>query len=154
MPRLFGAKLRYLRESSHLTQVQLAERLGILQSHISHLEAGRKNPLINLVVAVSMIFNVTTDYLLIDSAAVETVTPVLEDDVPILPVYPSSLGQKVRDLRIQRHLQQREIADELQLQTQAFISLLETGRKHPSTDLVVGIAAFFGVTTDFLLLDK
>jgi transcriptional regulator with XRE-family HTH domain len=154
MPRLFGAKLRYLRESSHLTQVQLAERLGILQSHISHLESGRKNPLINFVLGVAHMFQITTDYLLHDSIAIETITGDLQAAPPTPLKYPFLIGQKVRHLRTQRQLQQGELAELLQLRTQAFISLLETGQKQPSTILLIRIAEFFEVTTDYLLHDE
>ncbi|MBA3470106.1 MAG: helix-turn-helix domain-containing protein [Herpetosiphonaceae bacterium] len=154
MPRLFGAKLRYVRESSHLTQGQLAERLGILQSHISHLEAGRKNPLINFVLGVAHMFLITTDYLLYDSIAVEALNGNLQP-APLTPlIYPSLIGQKVRYLRTQRQLQQGELAEVLQLRTQAFISLLETGQKQPSTLLLIRMAEFFDVTTDYLLHDE
>lgn len=154
MPRLFGAKLRQLRLGSALTQLQLAEHLHLTsQSHVSHLEAGRKAPLIDLVIRVAELFGVSTDYLLRD------ITPIQEEHAPehlnaVLSTYPSLFGIKLRHLRTTHDLQQAELARRLEIQTQAFISFLELGRKQPSPDLVVRIADEFGVTTDYLLLDS
>ena len=40
----FNALLSYLREKSNLTKRQLAERLGIGETYVGHLEAGRSKP--------------------------------------------------------------------------------------------------------------
>jgi transcriptional regulator with XRE-family HTH domain len=49
---------------------------------------------------------------------------------------------------------QGDAARALGLGTQAHISHLESNRKEPSIGLVLKIAAFFGVTTDYLLRDS
>lgn len=72
MPRLFGAKLAYLRSQHNMTQVELARALGLMrQGYISNLEASRKAPSLDLVVRVADLFGVSCDYLLRDSIAVE-----------------------------------------------------------------------------------
>ncbi len=72
MVKLFGQKLRYLRNLHNLTQADLGERLGpVTQTFVSHLEAGRKEPSIDLVLKVADMFQVTLDYLLRDSIPVE-----------------------------------------------------------------------------------
>ena len=72
LPDQFGAKLRYLRTRDDLTQVELAQRLGLsAHAHISFLENGQHEPSVDLVLQVSKIFGVTTDYLLWDSISVE-----------------------------------------------------------------------------------
>ena len=74
MPRLLGEKLRYLRTQSHMTQVALAQSLGLAQQgYVSNLEAGRKMPSLDLLVQIADLFSVTTDYLLRDTASVEMV---------------------------------------------------------------------------------
>jgi transcriptional regulator with XRE-family HTH domain len=50
-------------------------------------------------------------------------------------------------------MHQTELSLQLALRTQAHISLLESGRKEPSIDLVLRIADVFGVSTDYLLRD-
>lgn len=72
MPRLLGDKLRYLRTQRHMTQVELAQRLGLArQGYVSNLEAGRKAPSLELVVQIADLFGVTTDYLLRDTTPIE-----------------------------------------------------------------------------------
>jgi transcriptional regulator with XRE-family HTH domain len=49
----------------------LAQQLEhITHTHVSHLEAGRKEPSISLVLRIADFFGVTTDYLLRDSIPV------------------------------------------------------------------------------------
>lgn len=82
MVKLFGNKLRYLRNQSKMTQAELAARLGpVTQTFVSHLEAGRKEPSVDLALAVADIFSVSLDYLLRDSVPAEAVV----DSGPFLP---------------------------------------------------------------------
>jgi transcriptional regulator with XRE-family HTH domain len=74
MPRLLGEKLRYLRTQSQMTQMALAQSLGLAQQgYISNLEAGRKMPSLDLVIQIADLFGVTADYLLRDTIPVEIV---------------------------------------------------------------------------------
>jgi transcriptional regulator with XRE-family HTH domain len=41
---VFGARLREVRQQRGLTQVQVAERTGIAQNHISEIERGTRVP--------------------------------------------------------------------------------------------------------------
>jgi transcriptional regulator with XRE-family HTH domain len=68
----FGQKLRVLRLQRRLTLKELATDLGYdSHSYISELESGKKLPSVDLVVALSRFFNVTTDQLLKDELSVE-----------------------------------------------------------------------------------
>lgn len=72
MPRLLGDKLRHLRTQKHMTQLELAQRLGLArQGYVSNLEMGRKMPSLDLLVEIADLFGVTTDYLMRDSLPVE-----------------------------------------------------------------------------------
>jgi transcriptional regulator with XRE-family HTH domain len=72
MPQLLGEKVRFLRTQRQITQVELAQRLGLArQGHISNIEAGRKIPSLDVVVQIADLFGVTTDYLLRDVVPVE-----------------------------------------------------------------------------------
>jgi len=72
LPRLFGAKLRYLRQREAMTQHDLARRLPAwTQSHISFLEIDRSDPSLELVVALARLFGVSTDYLLRDDIPID-----------------------------------------------------------------------------------
>lgn len=66
----------------------------------------------------------------------------------------SLFGKKLRNLREQKGITQEDLARHLGLKRQGHVSNLEMGRKAPSLDLVVQIADFFEVTTDYLIRDS
>lgn len=59
----FAERLKELRKQSHLTQVELAKRLGIGQSSYADWERGKKNPTQENLVKLAQILNVSVDYL-------------------------------------------------------------------------------------------
>lgn len=60
----FGSTLKTLRLQKHLTQAQLAEKLGLTKSVISAYETGLRLPSYDVLISIARIFKVTTDYLL------------------------------------------------------------------------------------------
>jgi transcriptional regulator with XRE-family HTH domain len=60
----FGKNLKKLRLQQDLSQAQLAERLGITKSIISAYENGSRMPSYEVLLTISRIFKVSTDYLL------------------------------------------------------------------------------------------
>jgi len=72
----FAEKIFTLRKSNELTQEQMAEELHVSRQSISKWESGQATPELEHIVAMSQIFNVTTDYLLkpseIDELSVKT----------------------------------------------------------------------------------
>lgn len=68
----FGRKLKKLRRCKGMTLKELATQLGYdSHSYISELESGRKSPSIEIVVALSRFFGVTTDQLLKDELEID-----------------------------------------------------------------------------------
>ncbi len=63
-------------------------------------------------------------------------------------------GEKLRMLRKRRKLTMRALATALGFQSHGYIGDLESGRKHPSLELAVKIADFFGVSLDQLARDE
>ena len=149
MPDLFGAKLRFLRLQHGLSQLELAGKLDLAQqSYVSHLETGKKEPSLELVVRIARVFQASTDYLLRDTVSMEQ-TDVAHHIQS--PVQTATFGQKLERLRRDATLTQTELAHKLLLAQPGYISNLEKGRKFPSPTLIVRIADLFGVTTDWLL---
>lgn len=62
--KLMGSRIREERLKSGMSQDELAEKLGMKRANISNYEAGRVIPPGNILLELSKIFNVTTDYLL------------------------------------------------------------------------------------------
>ena len=61
---MLSKKIYELRLSFGWTQVQLAQKLGVTKQTVSNWENDNIQPSIDMLVKVSKIFNVTTDYLL------------------------------------------------------------------------------------------
>ncbi len=155
MPHLFGAKLRQLRTQQGLSQTALAQQLALAShAHISNLEAGRKTPSLDLVVAVADVFGVTTDYLLRDSLAVDQPLLAPRPQRRSGPQQARLFRVKLHHLRKQQGLTQVDLSRRLGLAAHAHISLLERGHSEASLDMVLQIADVFGVTTDYLLRDS
>lgn len=59
-------KIYQLRKTSDMSQEQLAESINVSRQSISKWEVGESNPDIDKIIILSKIFNVPTDYLLLD----------------------------------------------------------------------------------------
>ncbi len=151
MPALFSKKLAHLRNERHLTQIEVGRALALASSAlVNHLEVGRRDPSINVVLGLANFFNVSTDYLILDTIAVE---PVVNSVLGPSPVPPQLLGTKVRFLRTHRGYTQIGLAHQLGLRTQAHISHIEAGRHEASLELVLKLVRIFDVTSDYFLRD-
>lgn len=60
----FGVRLRALRVARRITQKELAEQLGLTKSVVSAYETGMRYPSYDILVKISSLFHVSTDYLL------------------------------------------------------------------------------------------
>ena len=60
----FGERLRLLRQSAHLTQKLLAEKLGLTSSVVSAYETGVRLPSYDVLIHIARIFHVSVDFLL------------------------------------------------------------------------------------------
>ena len=63
------------------------------------------------------------------------------------------IGEKLRRLRIQRNLTQEEMAEALNISLE-HLSKMERGKRKPSIDLIIAMACYFHVSTDYLLMGK
>ena len=59
-----GVKLKSLRLEKKLTQKQIADMIGLAISAVSSYESGSRYPSYDVLVKLSRIFHVSTDYLL------------------------------------------------------------------------------------------
>lgn len=61
---MFGDKIKTLRHSYNLSQVQLAEQLKVSKQTVSNWENNNILPSIEMLVNIAKFFSVSTDYLL------------------------------------------------------------------------------------------
>lgn len=59
----FGSNLRYLRKTKQMTQIELADALGLAYSTISMYERGEREPSFEVMETIADYFNVTMDFL-------------------------------------------------------------------------------------------
>lgn len=58
-----GKKVKNLRISRDLYQSELAQRVGVTQTHISDIENGKKTPSLDLIIRISNSLGCSVDYL-------------------------------------------------------------------------------------------
>ena len=82
---MFGARMAALRYQAGMSQAELAQKLSVSPSAVGMYEQGRREPSMDKVVALSRLFEVSTDFLL-------TGTPVTAGDQ-------TALGRLVQQVR-------------------------------------------------------
>ena len=60
----FAQKLKELRLEKGLTQAETAKELGLSRNAIGNYETGIREPSLEILVKICILFNVTSDYLL------------------------------------------------------------------------------------------
>lgn len=61
---MIGDIMKSLRTDKGITQKELAEKLNLSVTAISHYEAGNRDPNINIIVQYAKFFDVSADYIL------------------------------------------------------------------------------------------
>lgn len=93
----FGQRLKELRKNAGLSQKQLGQLLGVTKSVISFYELQDRSPSPLVLIKLSGIFHVTTDYLLgIDRRETIDTAGLSEKDVQMLQLLASHLREKNR----------------------------------------------------------
>lgn len=60
----FGNRLKQMRKSAGLTQAQLGNLIGVTKSVVSFYELQERSPSPDVLIKLSQVFHVSTDYLL------------------------------------------------------------------------------------------
>lgn len=91
----FGSRLKELRTQAGLTQLQLAQRMGITKSVVSFCELQERTPSPDVLVKLAGIFRVSTDYLLgLDKRETIDISGLSKEDVAIMRALAASLRKK------------------------------------------------------------
>lgn len=131
--RKFGNRLRELRVSEGITQLQMAVILDTSKSNISKYEAGTVEPGMEKINEIARFFKVTTDYLFGMAKGGNTM-----------------LGKRINELRKSSGMTQEEFGKKLGVIKQT-VSSWENDLSEPNHAATIAIAKLFGVTTDYLL---
>lgn len=88
-------RFREIRIRNHLTQKQMAERLGIQKSVVCYYEHGDRFPSYDVLLRIASIFHVSTDYLLgRDNFRALDVSGLSEDEINAIQGVIDVLRQK------------------------------------------------------------
>jgi len=63
MKILFSERLKQLRKENKMTQAELADAIKTTQRRVSYMESGKIEPDLEMLVALSLFFDVSIDYL-------------------------------------------------------------------------------------------
>lgn len=86
-------KLRALREARGLTQLQVAQRIGVSKAMISAYETASKAPSVEVFIRLSRLFGVSVDYLVcVDAPKVIDVSGLDEESTALI----AALAEKMR----------------------------------------------------------
>lgn len=132
---VFPERLKQLRVEAKLTQQQMAEAFNIKQPTYAQWETGRTKPKGETLERFADFFNVSTDYLL------GKTQPKKE-----LSVFP----ERLRQLRAESNLTQRELARSLDISQQS-INSWENGERKPKIEAITNIAEYFNVSPKYLI---
>ncbi|MGN0106345.1 MAG: helix-turn-helix domain-containing protein [Hominilimicola sp.] len=81
----FGSKLKKLRIQAGLTQKKLDEKIQVTKSVISYYELQERTPSPEILIKLSRIFHVTTDYLLgLDASQTLDISGLDDEDIQLL----------------------------------------------------------------------
>lgn len=82
---MFSEKLKALRIGKKMSQKALADKLGVSKSVVSFYESGERLPSYDVLIKISRIFNVTTDYLLdVERERMVDVSELSENDISVV----------------------------------------------------------------------
>ena len=66
-PQSLGSRIKAVRKQKHIKQNELADRIGCTSSHLSEIEADKKQPSLDKLKLISEELDTTVDFFLLDS---------------------------------------------------------------------------------------
>ena len=91
----FSEKIKTLRTTNRLSQRELANRIGVGKSQISYYENGERFPSVDVLIKLSDVFRVTTDYLLgISREKIINLSDLSDEDIAVVTLVANALKQK------------------------------------------------------------
>ena len=81
----FSQRLKQLRNAKHLTQEQVARRIGVTASMVSSYETDIRLPSYEVLIRIAALFGVTVDYLLcIEDKRLIDISELSEDEATVV----------------------------------------------------------------------
>ena len=82
---MIAERIKFIREQEHISQADLAKRLGITRSSVNAWELGISVPSTQYIVELATIFKVSSDFLLgLESSVSVNVSGLAESDIEFI----------------------------------------------------------------------
>lgn len=92
-----GQRIRRIRKAHKLSQEELAEKVGISTTHMSHIETGNTKLSLPVLVSIASTLSVRTDDLLYDASPL-TASAALEDIAGVLETCTAQQARCIADI--------------------------------------------------------
>lgn len=145
----FSERLRQLRTSKDLSQMDFAKQIKVSKSSINMYERGEREPGLETLERIADYFNVDMDYLLGKSDIANRSHPAftsIASNIIIQSGYWD--GNRLAEERISRGYSISDISSKLEI-TEEDYKRLESGLSEPSFKLLLFMANFFGFDLDY-----
>ena len=132
----FAQRLKEIMKEKKISGKELAEGANTTEATISRYISGKRSPeILEVLKNAAKFLGVSTDYLL---------------GLTNNPFEKGSLPAEVKELRAEKKLTQKEVAEYLRISSVTYLRY-EKAQREPSLELLAELAVFFGVSTDYLL---
>lgn len=130
-------RIRELRVEKGITQVKFAQMLSTSQANISGWELEKWEPDKNALKKMSEIFGCSIDFILGNDKEIE----FHQKNLPM---------EKLKQLRLEKHLTQSDMAKMLDITVSAYGNY-ELGQREPNLETLIKLADYFQVSVDYLI---
>jgi Lar family restriction alleviation protein len=141
-----GENCKLIRKKRGISQIQLANKVGVNQSMIAHIENGNKIPSVALLWEISIALGVTIN----DFCESNALDGIKNSTSKKSSKASMSFGTQVKHLRQKNNLRQQDLADRFHVSQQA-IAKWENEEAEPDILTLIKLSEFFGVSVDMLL---
>lgn len=138
----FNHRLRQLRQEKGISQQELADEIGLSKSSINMYERGEREPGIDTIKQISVIFNVDVDYLL-GKTDTKQITTKIKYKVS------KSIGKNIQVLREKRDMSTQRFAELLKVKESVVLEI-ESGKRTLDKEMLFRICDILSTTPDFL----
>lgn len=140
-----SARIKKVRQIKALNKKELMQKLNISRTLITALEQGKAYPSGGFLILMFKHFAVNINWLLTGRGDIFISNPVNID-----AVNPVTIGERLKRIRFEKGLTQREMAARLKT-TSAFISAIELNKFAMGFDIIYNLHEKLGVNIGFLL---
>lgn len=139
----FGNNLKKLREHHGISQAKVANDLNISRVAYTNYELGKREPSYDMLIHIARYFHMTVDDLIREQEL------TADQSVPVLSSN-SAFDKRLKEVRTVHGISQNALSQKIGVSVGA-VGMWEIGKRKPNYDVLMKIADFFHVSTDYLL---